>query len=108
MLKNKLIQEIKELRDNFTGQQNEGMEKFNRLKKNLTKEYKELCDSVEALIADLSSGESGQNSYSGGDVETECDESDSDVNSGEIWYRVYINDFPILNPPIFMAKYIII
>ena len=88
LLKNKLIQEIKELRDNFTRQQNEGMEKFNRLKRNLTKEYKELCDSIEASIADLSSGESGQNSYSGSDVEKECDESDSDVNSGNICYRV--------------------
>ena len=74
------------------------MEKFNRLKRNLTKEYKELCDRIEVLIADLSSGEPGQNSYSGSDVETECDESDSDVNSGKIWYRVYRNDFPILMP----------
>ena len=58
------------------------MEKFNRLKRNLTKEYKELFDGIEALISDLSSGESGQNSYPGSDVGTECDESDS----GKIWH----------------------
>ena len=92
----KLIEEIKELRDNLMRQQNEGMEKFNRLKRNLTKDHKELCDSIEALIADLPSGESGQDSYSGSNVKSACvitDESDSDVYSGNIWYRLYIQDF---------------
>ena len=75
------------------------MEKFNRVKRNLAKEFKELCDSIEALIADLYSGESGQDSHSGSNVESACvitDESDSGVNSGNIWYRLYIKDLPIL------------